>query len=520
MGIDDAYHVERVLASGAGGTTELVTLDGSGPFVRKRIPAKLARRGVWATLVECDSARLPRVEATYEMPNEFVVICDYVPGENLEQLVAARGHLDKRDALQIVAQLCEAVGALHARGIIHRDISPTNVIVAADGAHLIDLGIARFRVEGATRDTTQLGTYGFASPEQYGFAQTDARSDVYSLGRMLGYLLTGVMPAEGEKYEAALEDDSLVSPDLRAVIQRASAMEPSARYQSAEALAAALNGEEGAGPEPPTDSVEPPTLEPAPRGRNWVKVLLAVMAAVAFVAAVAIILTQTFGAGEKDVDSAPPADEPAVSAPVPDDEPAGGDAPAAEAADLEIVESGWSVAADGYVYFAFALRNNSTDTRVEFPKVSVVGRADDGTVVFADEGIFNAILPGETIWYGMMGGNGTTPDSVEFSLVEVSSANVSASDEKPPVYDVSNLAVVDSGYGVQSVTGEIALESEGDVSGGNTIATVVLRDEHGAIVYGYLSFIDPPALGDSCPFEIPLPNAPDYATYEVHVNPL
>ena len=364
MGIDDAYHVERVLASGAGGTTELVTLDGSGPFVRKRIPAKLARRGVWATLVECDSARLPRVEATYEMPNEFVVVCDYVPGENLEQLVAARGHLGKKDALQIVTQLCEAVGALHARGIIHRDISPTNVIVAADGAHLIDLGIARFRVEGATRDTTQLGTYGFASPEQYGFAQTDARSDVYSLGRMLGYLLTGVMPAEGEKYEAALEDDSLVSSDLRAVIQRASAMEPSARYQSAGAFAAALNGEEVAGPEMPVDSVEPPAFETAPQRRGWVKVLLAVMAALAFVAAVAIILAQTFGVGEKDVSSAPPPDEPAVSAPVAEGEPAGGDgepsggnAPAADAADLEIVESGWSVDSQGYVHYALGLRS-------------------------------------------------------------------------------------------------------------------------------------------------------------------
>ena len=93
MGIDDAYHVERVLASGAGGTTELVTLDGSGPFVRKRIPSKLARRGVWGTLAECDCARLPHVEATYEMPDEFVVVCDYVPGQNLEQLVAARGRL-------------------------------------------------------------------------------------------------------------------------------------------------------------------------------------------------------------------------------------------------------------------------------------------------------------------------------------------------------------------------------------------------------------------------------------------
>ena len=68
LGIDDAYRVERVLAQGAGGTTELVTLEGSGPFVRKRIPSKLARRGVWATLVECECARLPHVEATYEMP--------------------------------------------------------------------------------------------------------------------------------------------------------------------------------------------------------------------------------------------------------------------------------------------------------------------------------------------------------------------------------------------------------------------------------------------------------------------
>ena len=78
LGIDDAYTVDRVLASGPGGVTELVSLDGSGPFIRKRIPSKLARRGVWAMLAECGCARLPRVVATYEMPDEFVVVCDFV----------------------------------------------------------------------------------------------------------------------------------------------------------------------------------------------------------------------------------------------------------------------------------------------------------------------------------------------------------------------------------------------------------------------------------------------------------
>lgn len=523
MGIDDAYHVERVLASGAGGTTELVTLDGSGPFVRKRIPAKLARRGVWASLVECDSARLPRVEATYEMPREFVVVCDYVPGENLEQLVAARGRLGEKDALQIVIQLCEAVGALHAHGIIHRDISPTNVIVAADGAHLIDLGIARFRVEGATRDTTQLGTYGFASPEQYGFAQTDARSDVYSLGRMLGYLLTGVMPAEGEKYEAALEDDSLISPDLRAVIQRASAMEPSARYQSAEAFAAAIGGEKDAAPDEAADSVEPPTFGPAPRRRNWVKALLAVMAAVAFVAAVAIIFAQTLGAGEKDA-GAPVADEPAQSQPQqqPEDdaEDAGGAsaAPVTDENPLEIVESGWSSDSAGYISYAFALRNNSGDSTIEYPTVTITGRADDGSVVFSQDQVLGVIYPGQTIWWAAPAGNGTAPDSVEFAVSEPDGHNASMATGEASTYSISNLSVVEDGFGSKSFTGEVTLEHEGDevFDMGSVAILVVLRDEAGRVIYGGQAFVDRPAQGASRSFEVSCFNPPDYASYEVH----
>ena len=196
MSIDDAYHVERTLARGPSGVTELVSIDGNGPFVRKKIPSPLAQRNVWAVLSACQSNRLPRVEATYELPDRFVIVYDYVPGSTLAQIVEENGRLAPNVAVQLIDQICEAVQELHQHGVIHRDITPANIILARDGAHLIDFGIARVwsASSNRSRDTTALGTYGFASPEQYGFAKTDARSDVFSLGRLLGFMLTGVYP--------------------------------------------------------------------------------------------------------------------------------------------------------------------------------------------------------------------------------------------------------------------------------------------------------------------------------------
>lgn len=517
MGIDDAYRVERVLAQGAGGVTELVTLDGSGPFVRKRIPSKLARRGVWATLVECECARLPHVEATYEMPDQFVVVCDYVPGENLEQLVATRGRFAEKDARELVLQLCEAVGALHAHGIVHRDISPTNVIVAADGAHLIDLGIARFRVEGATRDTTQLGTFGFASPEQYGFAQTDARSDVYSLGRVLGYLLTGVQPSEAEKYEATLVEAPAA---LRAVVARATAMEPSARYQGTDELSAALRGEKGA--EVSVQPEEPPTFEPAPRRRGWLQVLLAAMAAVAFVAAVALILAQAFGTGEKNAD-VPPADEPAVSAPVADDGaaaddvPVGGSAPTVEIPELEIVESGWSVDGQGYVHYAFGLRNNG-EVQAITPGVIITGRDADGRVLFSQEQYISAVPAGKTVFFGTLAGDGTAPAAVEFAPLPLEDYQVGTSADTSSSFSVIDARPVSDGLGGTKFVGEVTTEHMGSERGGmgDVALTVVLRDESGTIVYGDTGYATMPAEGESTAFEVLTHGAPEYDTYEVY----
>lgn len=93
MSIDDAYEVQRVLSSGSGGRTEVVTIDGFGPYLRKKIPSPLVDRRVWAALSECVGLRLPHVVATYETPDEFVVVCDFVPGDTLYEVVSAQGRL-------------------------------------------------------------------------------------------------------------------------------------------------------------------------------------------------------------------------------------------------------------------------------------------------------------------------------------------------------------------------------------------------------------------------------------------
>lgn len=169
LSIDDAYHVERTLVESHGkGVTERVTMEGSGPFVRKKIPLNLANRAVWAVLQECDSLRLPRVALTYELPDCFVAVYDFVPGNTLESLVAARGRLPVDEAVQAVQDVCEALADMHAHGMVHCDVAPANVIIAADGAHLIDFGIAKFEFQKSSDDVARFGTWGLPRPNSTG----------------------------------------------------------------------------------------------------------------------------------------------------------------------------------------------------------------------------------------------------------------------------------------------------------------------------------------------------------------
>lgn len=543
MGIDDAYHVEQVLARGPRGVTELVTIDGVGPFVRKKIPTVLAQRGVWSALGGSTCPRLPRVEATYELPDCVAVILDYVPGPTLEQVVAERGRLQQNEAVNLAQQICEAVQELHRLGILHRDLTPANIIVADDGAHIIDLGIARPLTDTANRnrDTTALGTYGFASPEQYGFAPTDVRSDIYSLGRILGFMLTGVYP-DDTRYTPLLSDDLRVTPRLRAIVERATAFEPSARYQNVAQFAQALTS-----PVDPVDSYVPayavqrPASNGNPRRRTVIAIAVAVIAVIAIVAAAVLIPRWIAGAGS-DGGAANGTSQNAGSRPDPstDDDsdpvdsgtgsstrdPAGDGAAHGNAEygnPLELVETGWSADESGYVHYAFGLRNTSDSVCIQLPSVEITGRGEDGSVLFSETLIMANAFAGETVYFGseIGNGNGIVPATVDFTVLEPDDYSYVNSSESAS-FKADNLSAAPDGYGGEIFSGEISVAKDSArvrEQSSMLAVSLVLRDDAGAIVYGYSTFVDWPSEGGSRPFSMDVIDPPAYDSFEVYAQP-
>lgn len=543
MGIDDAYHVEQVLARGPRGVTELVTIDGVGPFVRKKIPTVLAQRGVWSALGGSTCPRLPRVEATYELPDCVAVVLDYVPGPTLEQVVAERGRLQQSEAVNLAQQICEAVQELHRLGVLHRDLTPANIIVADDGAHIIDLGIARPLTDTANRnrDTTALGTYGFASPEQYGFAPTDVRSDIYSLGRILGFMLTGVYP-DDTRYTPLLSDDLHVTPRLRAIVERATAFEPSARYQNVTQFARALTS-----PVDPVDSYVPayavqrPASNGNPRRRTVIAITVAVIAVIAIVAAAVLIPRWIAGAGSdggatngtlqnagsrpdpstgNDGDAADPGTDPATRNPAGDGAAHGG---SEYGNPLELVETGWSADESGYVHYAFGLRNTSDSVCIQLPSVEITGRGEDGSVLFSETLIMANAFAGETVYFGseIGNGNGIVPATVDFTVLEPDDYSYVNSSESAS-FKADNLSAAPDGYGGEIFSGEISVVKDSArvrEQSSMLAVSLVLRDDAGAIVYGYSTFVDWPSEGGSRPFSMDVFDPPAYDSFEVYAQP-
>jgi hypothetical protein len=246
----------------------------------------------------------------------------YVDGTDLRTLVRAHGALPADRAVAIVAQVAAALDAAHARGLVHRDVKPANVMLTeGDHAYLGDFGLSRRTAsqEASTAGGSVVGTFDYVAPEQIRGERVDARADVYALGGVLFTALTGQVPFPRESDEARLwahlsaepprlsERAPNLPPELDPVIQRALAKRPEDRYPSAGDLAraatAALEGNPISQPErlvaageaaPLEGSTVSATIPVLPRRyragsrrRGWVLVLgaLAVTAAAAFAVA-------------------------------------------------------------------------------------------------------------------------------------------------------------------------------------------------------------------------------------------
>ena len=220
-----------------------VSLPSGTKAVRKTLSAQPGLGGAYFALFEATQAgrffrHLPAVYAFCWHEGELHVLMEFIEGVTLLEFISYVG-ASASIARQLFPGICDAVTELHSFNspIIHRDLKPSNVMVRPDGTVvLIDFGIARRYQEGAPDDTAHFGTRSFAPPEQFGFKQTDQRSDVYALGHLLAFCLTGSLPKHPGPISHSDDGGAKLPPVLGRVAQRATSFDPTDRYESAARL--------------------------------------------------------------------------------------------------------------------------------------------------------------------------------------------------------------------------------------------------------------------------------------------
>lgn len=164
-------------------------------YVRKMISLEVV--AVYNRLKNVVNHNMARIYDVACDGNRGIAIEEYINGITLAEYMDQVGVLKEDEVCAIVMDLCNALSQIHQMGVVHRDIKPENIMISNDGViKLIDFGIARVIKGEQSQDTTILGTEGYAAPEQCGYAQTDARSDIYAAGVLMNKMLTGMLPTQ------------------------------------------------------------------------------------------------------------------------------------------------------------------------------------------------------------------------------------------------------------------------------------------------------------------------------------
>lgn len=180
---------------------------------------------------------LPRYVYYTEREEKGYFLREYIEGDTLWEWVSKQGPLGMGEASELMCRLCGMAEQLHSQKppMIHRDIKPQNIVLTAEkNLFMIDMGTVRRHRENSVQDTVLLGSRPTAAPEQYGYSQTDARSDIYALGVLYLYLLTGSMDVQGIRTQES------VPFAVRRIIIKCTKMDPNDRYQSCGELRRAI----------------------------------------------------------------------------------------------------------------------------------------------------------------------------------------------------------------------------------------------------------------------------------------
>ncbi len=182
-------------------------------YIKKEI--KEYTKEIYESIKNIDSKNIPKIYEILEKEDKLIIIEEFINGDTLQTILEKENKLKESEVIKYMISLCDVLNEIHSLNppIIHRDIKPANIIISNDNVlKLIDFDISRTYKEGESLDTTLLGTKGYASPEQFGFDQTDCRSDIYAMGVMMNVLTTGKHIKE-ELNNTLLKDKGYASPE-------------------------------------------------------------------------------------------------------------------------------------------------------------------------------------------------------------------------------------------------------------------------------------------------------------------
>lgn len=261
--LDRKYAIKEFFMNGytvRNGTTNHISLQGLDAKDFDKVRQTFINEA--RTLAHLNNEAIVKVIDVFDENGTSYMVMPFVEGTTLKSMVEKDGPMEYEMAVNYMVQICEALSYIHSKDILHRDVTPDNVIVTPEQKIvLIDFGSARKFIDNKTQRQTTIVKPGYAPLEQHSArSRKGAFTDIYSVGAVFYYLLTGERPMDAtervlEKMKEPIELNPNIPPQINAIIMKAMEMDGEMRYQSAKELIDDIFSDEPISTEKPEDEV-------------------------------------------------------------------------------------------------------------------------------------------------------------------------------------------------------------------------------------------------------------------------